>query len=354
MKSIRNSIVAFLLLAGCNMVNAHDFTATVDGQKLFFNIRSKTAKTVEVTYNGSICDKKTSEVDGDLEIPAKIKHDNVIYSVVAIGAKSFSGASKLKGVTIPSTVKSIGGFAFEGCSSLTKVVFPGGEVSFGEGVFFKCSSIKDITMGSDWKTVDLSRFRWSDSLETISIPAKIEKIHGMKTLKHLKSISVDVNNAKFSSQDGLLYDKNGKTLYGCPRAFSGNLRVKDGTEAILKGALVDCTDITLLNFPSSVTSFSFRETSRMVKLETIVFRADTPVITGFAGKEGAFVLQVANADVEIIVPNNAKKSYKSALVKEGGEFAESLNDDSTPFLVNATQLPQERNIIGVKNFSKYE
>ena len=349
----RRHIAAFLLLAGCSLANAHDFTATVDGQKLFFNIKSKTNKTVEVTYNGSISDKKAPEVKGNLEIPSKVKHNNVVYSVVSIGAKSFSGASHLEGVTIPSTVKSIGGFACEGCTSLGKIIFPGSEVSFGEGVFFKCTSIKDITFGSDWKTADLSRFRWSDSLTSIVIPAKIEKIQGLKSLKNLKSVSVDVNNARFSSYNGVLYNKEGKTLYGCPRSFNGSLKIKEGTEVITKGALIDCPNITLIDFPSTMKSFSFRETSRMTQLETIVFRGNVPVKTAYNGNDGKFVLQVANAGVKIIVPNNSKKEYKSALVKDGGEFAESAGANSTSYAVKADEMPKEGNIIGVKNFSKY-
>ena len=72
---IRNTIAAFLLFAGCSLGKAHDFTATVGGQKLFFNIKSKTNKTVEVTYSGSISDKNISEVTGIIDIPAKVKHN---------------------------------------------------------------------------------------------------------------------------------------------------------------------------------------------------------------------------------------------------------------------------------------
>ena len=350
---IRNSIAAFLLFAGCSLGKAHDFTATVGGQKLFFNIKSKTNKTVEVTYSGSISDKNISEVTGNIDIPAKVKHNNVVYSVVSIGAKSFSGASKLEGITIPATVKSIGGFAFEGCTSLIKVVFPGGDVAFGEGVFFKCASIRDITLGSDWKNVDLSRFRWSDSLTTITIPAKIEKIQGLKTLKNLRSVTVDVNNSRFSSVDGVLYNKDGKTLYGCPRSYNGTLRIKDGTEVISKNALIDCPLITQIDFPATIKSFSFRETSRMADLETIIFRGKVPVTTAYAYNEGKFVLQVKNADVKVIVPNDSKKEYKSALVQEGGEFATSKDANSTPYVVKVNQMPKAGNIVGVKNFLKY-
>ena len=353
MNLIRNIIAAILLLAGCSLANAHDFTVTVNGQKLFFNIKSKTKKTVEVTYNGSISDKKVTNIKGHLEIPANIKHDNVVYSVVSIGAKSFSGANKLEGLTIPATIKTIGGFAFEGCTSLSKVIFPGSEVKFGEGVFFKCTSIKDITFGSDWKSIDLSRFRWSDSLATITIPAKIEKILYLKSLKNLRHVSVDVNNARFSSFNGVLYNKDGKVLYGCPRSYNGTLKIKDGTEIVSQDALIDCPQITQIDFPSTIKTFSFRETSRMAQLETIVFRGSTPVNTAFIGNEGKFVLQIANADIKLIVPNESKKEYKSALVKDRGEFATSKDANSTPYVVKADQMPKESNIIGVKNFSKY-
>lgn len=349
----RQSFAAFLLLAGCYMANAHDFSATVNGQKIFFNIKSKINKTVEVTYGGSIHSMNVSVATGNLEIPAKVKHENVVYDVVSIGAKSFCGASKLKGVAIPSTVRSIGAFAFEGCTSLSKVIFPGSEVTFGEGVFFKCSSIKDITFGSDWKTVDLSRFRWSDSLLTITIPARIEKIQGLKTLRYLKSVSVDVNNSRFLSFDGVLYSKDGKTLHGCPRSYDGSLKIKDGTEVISIDALIDCPLITRIDFPATIKTFSFRETSRMRLLETIVFRGTTPLNTAYIGNEGKFLIQVANADVKVIVPSDSKRGYKSSLVKEGGEYMASNDSDSTPYVVEADQLVKESNIIGAKNFSKY-
>ena len=91
----------------------------------------------------------------------------------------------------------------------------------------------------------------------------------------------------------------------------------------------------------------------MVLLETIIFRGNEPVKTAYNGNDGKFVLQVANGDVKIVVQNNSKKGFKSALIKETGEFSESTDINSTPYIVKADQLPKESNIIGVKNFSKY-
>lgn len=347
---IGESLAAVLLLAGCGAVSAHDFTATLNGQKICFNIKSKTSKTAEVTYNGSIADRHTSEAEGMVEIPAKVKHNNVVYTVTGIGAKAFSGAEKLTGVILPATVTKIGDFAFEGCTSLSKVVFPGRSVAFGEGVFFKCTSIRNVTFGSDWKNVDLKRFRWSDSLAMISIPAKVEKISGLKSLKGLKKITVDANNDRFSSFNGALYNKEGNVLYGCPRAYTGRLEIKEGTETVTNGALIDCTGITEVDFPASIKKLSFRETSRMKELEKITFRGSSPVNTAYKGKEGKFVIQTANDNVRIVVLNSSKKEFKSLLVQEAGEFSETSDSNGACYAVRAEEMPKAKNIVGVKSF----
>lgn len=347
---MRQAVAALLLIAGCGAATAHDFTATLNGQKIYFNIKSKKGRTAEVTYSGSIADKRTLETEGTVEIPARVKHNNVVYTVTGIGAKAFSGAEKLTGIILPVTVTRIGDFAFEGCTSLSKIVFPGGNMAFGEGVFFKCTSIKNVTFGSDWKQVDLKRFRWSDSLAAVSIPAKVEKISGLKSLKGLRDITVDANNSKFSSHGGALYNKVGNVLYGCPRAYKGRLEIKEGTETVTNGALIDCTGITEIDFPASIAQLSFRETSRMKELEQITFRGNAPVNTAYKGTEGKFVIQTANADVKIMVPNGSKKEFKSLLVQEAGEYSETSDSNGTCYAVRTDELPKAKNIVGVKSF----
>jgi len=347
------SLAALLLIAGCSVVYAHDFTVTLNGQRVYFNIKSKANKTAEVTYQGSIADRHVPKVEGVVEIPAKVKHEKVVYTITGIGAKAFCGADKLTGIILPASVRTISDFAFEGCASLSKIIFPGNNVSFGEGTFFKCSSIKDITFGSDWKSVDLEMFRWSDSLMSITIPAKVEKIREFKRLKSLTKITVDVNNSHFSSHNGVLYNKSGKIMYGCPRGYSGNLKIKDGTEIITNGALVDCPYITGIDYPESIKTFSFRETSRMKNLETLVFRGMSPVNTAYIGKDGKFVIQTINKNVKFIVSNKAKQAFKSVLFQEAGEYSEPNDTDATPYFVREEELLKTKNIIGVRDFTIY-
>lgn len=347
MKQIRFILSAMLLMA-CSIVQAHDFVVTIEGQKVYFNVKSKTNRTAEVTYNGSIVNGLPSYYEGELTIPDKVKHNNTVYSVVGISAKAFSGADKLTGIIMPSGISVIGDFAFEGCTSLSKIIFPGNDVKFGQGVFFKCNKIQNISLGSDWKEIDLKMFRWSDSLDVITIPAKIVKIQNMKSLKNLKSISVDINNARFTGIDGLLYNKNADILYGCPRAYAGAVQIAAETKEITRGALADCKGITRIDLPESIVSVSFREFSRLDNLEEIVFRSTTPIMTAKSDGKEVFLLQTASPDVKIIVLKSAKNGYASALVQQSGEYTET--DGTTPFLVEKAKMPDVKNIIGVKNF----
>lgn len=346
----KSLIAGLLLLAGAE-VSAHDFSATVNGQCLYFDIVSTAKQTAAVTFKGSVRDRNIPDYSGVIEIPSKVKHNNVVYRVSSIGRKAFANSKSLKGIVIPSGVETIGDFAFEGCDSLSSVVFPGNPVSLGQGVFFRCSQIAGVTIGSDWKTLDFTMFRWSDKLTAVHVPAKVEKIRGLKKLKCLKLITVDPNNARFTSVDGMLYSKDGSILYACPRAYVGKVKVSDGTETVQPGALLDCVGVTSIDFPASIKKVSFRETSRMKNLETIVMRAEQPISTGYISGQGTFLFLTCNSKVVIAVPSASKSDYVDSLATEPGEYSEALG--GIPFEVVATEMPAKKNIKGVKNFDKY-
>ena len=203
--------------------------------------------------------------------------------------------------------------------------------------------IANVTIGSDWTDADFTMFRWSDRMERIAIPAKVSKIRGIKKLKGLKEITVDPNNRSFSSADGLLYSKDGKKLFVCPRGKEGSVSIKNGTETVQEGALLDCTSITALEFPASLKSVSFRETARMKELSAITMKAEQPIATGYKDGTGYFLFQLANASkTTIYVPSKAKDIYVKDLATDGGEYRPT--PDGIPYMVEKTQLPEKKNI----------
>lgn len=337
-------------------LNAHDFTATTaNGQKLYFNIISNVHKQVELTYQGTIASNVSSPYKGDITLPATVKHNNIVYKVIGIRSKSFSNATSLQSIVLPEDLQCIGDFAFEGCTALQSVVFSGNEPKMGQGIFFRCVALKQITLGSDWKQVNLQMFRWSKQLTHLYIPAKMKRIQNLKWLRNLQSIEIDINNTNFCSIDGMLYDKACTTLLGCPRGAKGKIKVAEGVRNIYWGALADCLSITDIDLPSSLQTLSFREFARLKQLKSITMRAESPITTAATldGKR-VFILQIAKGNAPmLLVPRHALKEYKANIVSTDGEYTEigknchkgiSLDDALLPICLETDRMLNKRNI----------
>lgn len=344
---------SILMLSGSVLCSAHDFSVVDNnGKKYFFNITDSAKKTVEITYEGRITSSDdTFTFEGEVQIPSKVKFRDVVYRVASIGPKAFAGCEGVTGVVIPSGIVEIKDFAFDGCTSLSKIIFPSNTVTMGEGVFFRCPAIENVTLGGDWSAVDLRTFEWSDSLRNVRIPAKVKNIRNLKSLDVLESIEVDVNNSNFTSVDGVLYNKDMTTLYGCPRNRAGEVVVPEGVVSILNGALYDCNKVTSVDLPSTLTTLSYMEFAGMDSLKEICMRAETPVLTSKVGESEVFALKVPKSEnVTLYVHKNALKAYKSAVFNESAEYAD-MNGKNT-----CKHLPEEmldkKDIKGVKSFDK--
>lgn len=216
-----------------------------------------------------------------------------------------------------------------------------------------------MTLGSDWTSVNLKMFRWSEKLTTLFIPAKLTRLQNLKSLKYLRSVNVEANNPNYMSVSGLLYTKDQSVLLACPRGYEEGVRVVEGTLSVRWGALADCLQITSVDLPASLGSLSFREFSRMEKLERIVMRGINPIHTAARGSIDVFLLKVAHANVRLIVSKSALKAYKSALCYEEGEYSDILDHlpdgmDSRlfelPTYVKSEELMKKKDIKGVKSF----
>lgn len=344
---------SILFLSGSSLCSAHDFSVVdKSGAKYFFNVTDTLRNTVELTYEGRITlSDDTFFYEGELQIPSKVKFRDVVYRVASIGPKAFAGCDGITGVVIPSGVEEIEDFAFDGCSSLSKIIFPSNSVKIGEGAFFRCPSVQNVTLGGDWSEIDFKVFRWSDSLSTVRVPAKVKTIRNFKSLKHLESIEVDVNNSNFSSVDGVLYNKDTTTMYGCPRNRAGKIVVPEGVTTVLSGALGDCKKVVSVDLPSTLSIISYLEFSGMDSLTQIYMRAEMPVLTSRVGESEVFAFKAPESgNVTIYVQKNALKAYKSAIFNEDAEY-EDMNGKTIRKHVTDEMLG-EKDVKGVKSFDK--
>ena len=319
---MKKSLFLFSLLLGVFWalpVQAHDFTAKLKGgQTLYFNITDTVRHTVELTYEGKIRDNHENLPVGRLELPRTVKFKDVVYTVTAIGPKAFSGAAELETLVIPGTIVKIHDFAFEDCSNLQAILFPGSQVEFGEGVFYRCPAIENISFGSEWKEINLGVFRWSENLKRIMIPARVEKIANLKTIASLEAVEVDPNNSLFSAAAGLLFSKNGKTLYACPRSYHGAVVVPEGVETVKEGAFIDCPYVEAVTFPASLKALPYQEFSRNAQLKSVTFLSAEPLLNYPQEKDPLFALQVASPVVKVFVPAASVFAWRKAVYEAEG------------------------------------
>ena len=161
------TLLLVALLLSSSPIYAHDFE--VDG--IYYNIQSKSEKTVEVTYRGSYYATYT-EYSGNVTIPSTVTNSGTTYSITSIGEYAFSRCSGLTSVTIGNSVTSLGKYAFSGCSSLTSVTIPNSVTSIGESAFNRCSGLTSVTIPNSVTSIGKSAFTSCSSLTEVNYNAE--------------------------------------------------------------------------------------------------------------------------------------------------------------------------------------
>lgn len=257
-----------------------DESSVFEGMNNLSDINVDTGNTVCSSVNGILYDKDVTKVmlcprakSGEISIP---------NTVTKIGDSAFSGCSKLESIVIPDAVTEIGSSAFSGCTGLESIIIPDEIISINSSVFRNCSRLKNVILPEGLISINYAAFGECSSLSKITLPESLERIEGgafedcvglthvmipqnvnsigsHKELEgssfagctNLEVIDVDSTNTSFSSKDGIVYDKAGKTLYLCPEGRTGTVNVPDGVTQI--SGFYECSKLTEITLPTSIT-----------------------------------------------------------------------------------------------------
>ncbi|MBQ7505442.1 MAG: leucine-rich repeat protein [Ruminococcus sp.] len=238
---------------------------------------------------------------------------NLTVTGTAVTSGAFSSFTALEGVTIDDTVESVGANAFSGGSEILFAVFENGDTvidtnafgdykpiivgydpstaksfasnnemlfidiedfaslepsdfvvgPYGNGVKIKGykGSDTDITIpstiyGFSVTGIDSSAFSNSD-ITSITIPASVTSIGSgaFNNCSDLWDITVNSGNANYSSQNGVLYNKNKTTLIQYPAGKTvTSFSIPNSVNTIGSGAFFNCSNLTSLTIPVSVTT----------------------------------------------------------------------------------------------------
>ena len=186
-------------------------------------------------YTYTILEDDTAEItdfygsDSSLVIPEELES----HPVSSIGENAFY-SDDYTSITIPDTVTKIGNYAFEYCNELTSLTIPDNVVYIGDYAFSYCSS-----------------------LTTINIPNSVSHIGANPFLgcKKLTEISISPRQPAFALMDGVLFQKNEKSLVYYPISSENTEYViPDGIKTIGDQAFSGCENLTSVSIPDSVVS----------------------------------------------------------------------------------------------------
>lgn len=241
--------------------------------------------------------------DGVFAYNKKLQDVSFGNGLKTIGKRAFEGCEVLISIVLPNSVKTIGSDAFSFCKKLESATLPNGLTAIDTYLFFCDRSLKSITIPNTVKSIDIRAFAYCDALTEVTVPSKVSSIKedSFGFCKGLQKIIVESDNKYYSSQDGVLFNKDMTTLITYPGAcalvdytvpssvktigrYSFNsshirsVKFNDGLETIDSNALAECNSLTGIAVPDSVKTINYGAFSNNAALTSAVIGSGVTLI----------------------------------------------------------------------------
>ena len=303
-----------------------------------------------LSYNGVLLDK-----DGyNLIRCPEGKSGNFVVpdSVGCIESYAFYNCTNLTNIQISKNVNEIEGYAFVNCKSLQKFVLTDNVYTIGyyggwyeESMFRGCENLKEIEVGSgndNYSSVDgvlydkevekllycpakksgeytvpksiksVTDYAFEDcnSLESIVLPESMPEfsLFDLECCPSLKSIKVTGNNAYYSAEDGVLFNKDKTEIYVFPRSKEGNYTIPNSVTEISSRQFSQCTGLTGITIPNTVTEIGYSAFNG--NLKSIKVSEGNKYFCSYDGvlfnKDKTEILFCVGNKKEFVIPNGVK------------------------------------------------
>ncbi len=293
-------------------VNTENKNFIVDGKNLF-----NKEKTKIICY----MDKAVGETED---------HYSILDGVTTICGGAFAHCS-LANITIPDSMKEIGDNAFYGCTDLTSVNIPNSVETIGESAFSECSKLTEITIPDSVETIGKSAFSECSRINKISIPSSVKEIGDMPFANclSLTKIDVDAKNNNFTSQNGILFNKDLTEIICYPMSRNDSEYViPESINKIGGAAFNNCSELASVKIPDGVKYIgdsAFRNCGRLLKItipDSVTYIGDNAFygctyLTGIAltnriSEIGEYTFGECSALTGIEIPKSIKRIGNSA------------------------------------------
>lgn len=262
-------------------------------------------------------------------------------SLTSIEDQAFLGCSSLATLTIPGNTSLSGNFIFDKCPLLIEFMVPSGGSSLSsiDGVLFNhnqtrllrcpegkageisvpfgvttlkasafsgCSKLTTITLPEGLDTIEANAFAGCTSLDKILIPSSVKSIHlaAIRNCQALTEVSVAPGNTSYHSIDGVLFDKNIKSLIHYPQAkHLEKFTIPESVSLIESGAFMGSSRLQEIIFPEptspAIVTIRSQAFAECAELRRIHFSSGTTIF-------GSDIFLSCPSLEEIIVPESSR------------------------------------------------
>ena len=270
--SIGNS--AFSYCSALESINIPDSVEDI-GTNLFYECNS--LKAINVGENNQILSSDrgvlyNKDKTALIMCPGGFEEESYIVpeGVTSISYYAFQNCKNLKSISLPNSVTSIGDYAF--CNSgLESVVIPNGVTEISYHAFEYCENLKSVTLPDSVTSINSDAFSCS-GLESIDISDNVVHIGrgAFSECGSLKAINVGENNPNYSSDNGVLYNKDKTVLILLPKGFEQeSYTIPDGVTRISYGGLQNCKNLKHLSIPGSIGEIYTEQFREFYSLESV-------------------------------------------------------------------------------------
>ena len=173
----------------------------------------------------------------------------------------FKNRESIKNVVIEEGATNISTYAFYCCSNLINITISNSVTNIESDAFAICSSLTNITIPNSVMSIEEFAIIDCDNLESITISNSVTNIGDGLCYRcsNLKNIYVDKNNQYYSSENGILFNKDKSKLIKYPDGkINKQCIIPDNVTDIGEYAFAACSSLTSITIPNSVTSISDR------------------------------------------------------------------------------------------------
>lgn len=272
-----------LLLAGSSAMAALPDPVQVDG--IFYQVTGeKTCRVMPDVTGGP----NTNSYKGAYNVPSTVVIDGKTYTVNEIGNGAFARCWDVTGVTLPPTIERIDSQAFASSRGIKTLTLPA-SLRVIESEAFSFSGLTELTIEEGLDSVGYGALGYLNSFtDTLRLPASLRAMSpaALAFSHKLQAISVSPDNPYWKSDGGVVFSKDGSTLFAFPcYKYEEQYSIPSSVKYIERHSCSNLDRMTAFKFPYSQIKIGKEAFTACTKLEQVTNASNVVEIdsAAFAG-----------------------------------------------------------------------